>query len=94
MNKELLETRLIIVMRRDQYNFLSSLINYQIALKQYFSEDYTLDEIETTLHVIESNQLEEESKQQVIEYPEDFELKSNDQIKEKRKDTIRSNSRD
>lgn len=76
MNKQLLQTRLSIIMVRENYNFLTSLGSFVLKLKNYFNEDYTQDEIENALHKMEENfivqQFEEEQEHHLVEIPEDY----------------------
>jgi hypothetical protein len=76
MDKALLQTRLSIVMVKENYNFLNTLRDFQIKLKKYFAFEYTEDEIEDALHQMEENyivqQFEEDQEHQLIEYPEDY----------------------
>lgn len=76
MNK-LLQIRLSIIMRVENYTFITSLYDFQNQLKLKFQHEANLDEIENALYKLEEtyiNNLEEESKQ-IIEFPEDFQLK-------------------
>lgn len=73
MNKQLLETRLSIIMVKEGKNFLSSFLEYQKLLLQYFEFEYSLDEIENALHRIEESTIEEEfqKNREIIEIEED-----------------------
>lgn len=79
MDKALLDTRLSIVMVRENKTFLTTFTEFQSLLKKYFNLEYTLDEIETALYRLEEayicNQAEEEKKIASIinqEQEEDF----------------------
>ena len=75
INKQLLETRLTIIMVRESYTFVDKISNFQRQLKSYFNVDYNLDEIENSLKDLEEAYLfheDELQKQNTIEYEEDF----------------------
>lgn len=78
MTKQLLESRIAILMAKENYSLKSNLKTYQDKLKQYFSFEYTLDEIENALNKLEDNELIEEYKREqesiVVLSQEDFEL--------------------
>lgn len=73
MNKQLLETRLSIIMVKEGKDFLSSFLEYQKLLLQYFEFEYSLDEIENALYRIEESTIEEEFQRnrEIIEIEED-----------------------
>jgi hypothetical protein len=66
MDKQLLQTRLSIVMLRDQLTFLNSFNEFQVLLKKHFKYEYTLDEIETGLHQLEESYMLNEAKENEI----------------------------
>lgn len=59
MIKQLLDSRLAIIIVKHNYNFQTSLNQYQSKLKQVFNEEYTLDEIENCLQELDNNRLEQ-----------------------------------
>jgi hypothetical protein len=75
-NQLLLGTRLTILMVRFEYNFLTSLSDYQSQLKKLFNYEYNQDEIEKALHTLEeahiATELDEARSRGLIEYPEDY----------------------
>ena len=76
MDKQLLEVRLSIVMRRENYNFLEKFTTFQTKLKKYFNYEYTLDEIENALHKMEERYIIQETNpdevKNIIDIPEDY----------------------
>lgn len=74
INKELLATRITIIMVRENYTFLNTISDFKNKLKEYFNVNYTDDEIETTIHDLEEAYLfhEYEKEKQIIEHEEDF----------------------
>lgn len=79
MDKQLLETRLTIIMVREDKNFLTTFNEFQSLLIKYFKFAYSLDEIESALFRLEEayivNQADEEHKIATIineEQEEDF----------------------
>lgn len=74
INKQLLDTRLTIIMVREGYNFLTPLKDFKLKLKEYFSVDYTEDEIENAIKGLEEAYIchEYELERQIIEHEEDF----------------------
>ena len=71
---QLLQTRLSIIMKRENYNFLNTLTDFQLQLKKYFKEEYSQDQIEDALHEMEENYIvkELEETNYIIEIPEDY----------------------
>lgn len=78
MNKQLLETRISIIMVRETKTFLTPFTEFKAILFQYFKHEYSLDEIESALYRMEEaymcNQAAEEEKiaSIIIEEQEDF----------------------
>lgn len=76
MSKQLLKSRISIVMIRLEYTFLNSLIDFQSQLKKLFAFEYTLDEIEDTLHQMEEDFITqhfiEQEESNIPEIPEDY----------------------
>lgn len=74
--KHLLEVRITIIMRREGYNFLNTLNDFQVQLKKYFKEEYDLDKIEDALHRLEETyiftELNEDIARDNPELPEDY----------------------
>ena len=77
VNKQLLETRITIIQVRENYSFLHKIEQYKIKLQEYFKTDYSEFDIGNALTNLEEAYLnhEYEQAQQVLEIPEDFELK-------------------
>lgn len=77
INKQMLETRITIVMARENYSFLHKISEYKIKLKEYFLVEYGEAEIGKALRDIEEAYMQHEydKLQQIIEIPEDFELR-------------------
>jgi len=69
-----LEIRLTIVMIKEGYNFLHSLLDYQQQLKKHFKEHYELDKIETALKAVEEAYIIRELNEdrEIVEFPEDY----------------------
>jgi hypothetical protein len=75
INKQMLETRLTIVMVRENYTFLNTISNFKIKLKELFNVDYSEDEIENALHELEEAYIVHEferEQQEFVEHEEDY----------------------
>lgn len=71
--KQILKIRISVLFVREKFTFFNTIQEYKAKLRELFTIDYCLDEIETAL-----NELEEQlvtTPETVIEIPEDFELK-------------------
>lgn len=72
MDKHLLEVRISILIKRNGVTFLTTFKEFQGLLKEVFKEDYSLDEIESALHIMEEQmievQYEEERNRQLLNY--------------------------
>ncbi len=71
--KQILKIRISVLFVKEKFTFFNTIQEYKTKLRQLFTTDYCLDEIETAL-----NELEEQLinvPETVIEIPEDFELK-------------------
>lgn len=77
VNRNMLDTRITIVMAREGYTFLNRIDQYKLKLKEYFNVEYGEADIGKSLHDLEEAYMQHEydKMQQVIEIPEDFELK-------------------
>lgn len=74
INKELLTTRISILMGRENYTFLTSTESYQSKLYDYFKVRYTSNEIIEALHELEEAYMlhEYEKEKHIVETEEDF----------------------
>jgi hypothetical protein len=83
MRNIILQTRIAILFIKEKYNYSTSLKEFQNKLSEYFKEEYSQDEIENALHILEENQLDEiykEEQEELTLSKEDFKLESIQQL--------------
>lgn len=70
--KDVLKLRISVLMVSEKLTFINPIQEFQLRLRIRFTENYTLDEVETGLNELEEQFIEEPD---IIDIPEDFELK-------------------
>jgi hypothetical protein len=65
-----LETRILIIQVRENYNFFNKITDYVKRLKEYFNVDYSEDEVETALNELQDAEVICE--ENVMELEEDY----------------------